>query len=202
MAVQVVPRRFSVDEYHLMARAGILHKDDRVELLEGEIGEMAPSGSRRAACVDRLTRVLSEGLGRSAIVRVQGPIRLGEHSEPQPDITLLKPQDDFYADATPGPEAVLLLIEVSETTQEYDRQVKLPLYAKWGVPEVWLVDLQGPPHSRIPGLGSRWLPKGTGSGGGPIPVPIGLSGLRAGRGRRYPLTGPSRFGRGCISRRT
>lgn len=143
MAVQVVPRRFSVDEYHLMARAGILHKDDRVELLEGEIGEMAPSGSRRAACVDRLTRVLSEGLGRSAIVRVQGPIRLGEHSEPQPDVTLLKPRDDFYADATPGPEAVLLLIEVSETTQEYDRQVKVPLYAKWGVPEVWLVDLQG-----------------------------------------------------------
>ena len=143
MAVQVVPRRFSVEEYHLMARVGILREDDRVELLDGEIGEMAPIGSRHAACVDRLTRVLSEELSRRAIVRVQGPIRLGEHSEPQPDVTLLKPRDDFYSDSTPGPEAVLLLIEVAETTQDYDRQVKAPLYARWGVPEVWLVDLQG-----------------------------------------------------------
>ena len=126
-----------------MAQVGILGEDDRVELIEGEIVEMTPIGSRHAAVVDRLNRILSRQIGEQAIVRVQNPIRLGEHSEPQPDISLLKPREDFYASSHPGPEDVLLLVEVSETSAEYDREVKLPLYARFGIPEVWLVNPEG-----------------------------------------------------------
>ena len=143
MPVQILKRLFTVEEYHRMAQAKILGEDDRVELIEGEIVEMTPIGSRHAAIVGRLTHLFSEQVGRKAIVWVQNPIRLGEHSEPQPDISLLKPKDDFYASAHPGPEDVLLLVEVSETSAEYDREVKLPLYARFGIPEVWLVDLEG-----------------------------------------------------------
>jgi len=141
MTVQVLRRRFTVAEYYLMAKVGILHEDDRVELIEGEIVEMAPIGRYHASSVDRLTRVLSQGVGQRVILRVQSPIHLGEHSEPQPDISLLRPKDDFYASGHPGPEDVLLLIEVADTTAEYDRQVKIPLYARAGIGEVWLVDL-------------------------------------------------------------
>jgi Uma2 family endonuclease len=141
MTVQVLRRRFTVDEYYLMAKVGILHEDDRVELIEGEIVEMSPIGSRHAASVMRLTQYLSEKTGRHALVDVQNPVRLGEHSEPQPDVCLLKPRMDFYAGAHPGPADVLLLIEVADTSADYDRQVKIPLYARAGIGEVWLVDL-------------------------------------------------------------
>lgn len=140
MAVPLLRRRFTVHEYHQMAEAGILTEDDRVELIEGEIVDMAPIGSQHAASVARLTVLFSRVQGRG-IVWVQNPIRLGEHSEPQPDLTLLKPRADFYAKAHPGPEDVLLVVEVSDTSAEYDREVKLPLYAQAGIPEVWLVDL-------------------------------------------------------------
>jgi Uma2 family endonuclease len=143
VAVQLLRRRFAVEEYHRMAEAGILTEDDRVELIEGEIVEMAPIGSRHAACVKRLNRLFSQRVGERAIVDVQNPIRLGQHSEPQPDLSLLRPRQDFYASAHPGPQDVLLVIEVAETSADYDRQVKAPLYARAGVPELWLVDLQG-----------------------------------------------------------
>ena len=143
MAIRALKRLFTVEEYHRMAQAGILGEDDRVELIEGEIVNMAPIGSRHAAVVDRLNRILSRRIGERAIVRVQNPIRLGEHSEPQPDVTLLRPREDFYASAHPGPEDVLLLIEVAETSAEYDREIKIPLYARFGIGEVWLVDLEG-----------------------------------------------------------
>jgi Uma2 family endonuclease len=137
---QVTRRKFTVDEYHLLARAGILKEDDRVELLDGDIVEMSPIGSRHAACVDRLNRVFSR-LGERAIVRVQSPVRLGDLAEPQPDLALLRPRADFYAAAQPGPEDVLLVVEVAETSSDYDRQIKISLYARWGIPEAWLVDL-------------------------------------------------------------
>jgi Uma2 family endonuclease len=143
MAVQLLKRLFTVEEYHRMAEAGILSEDDRVELLEGEITAMAPIGSRHQACVDRLTELFSAQVQRRAVVRVQGPIRLGERSEPQPDLALLRPRADFYAEAHPGSEDVLLVVEVAETSAAYDREVKVPLYARFGVPEVWLVDLAG-----------------------------------------------------------
>lgn len=143
MPAQLTRHRFTVEEFHQMAQAGILSEDDRVELLEGEIVEMTPIGSRHAACVNRLNRLFSEGIGGRAIVSVQNPVRLSEHSEPQPDLTLLKPRPDFYAAAHPGPKDVLLVVEVAETSSDYDRQVKITLYAQAGVPEAWLVDLGG-----------------------------------------------------------
>ena len=141
MAVQLLRRSFTVAEYHRMAEAGILREDDRVELIEGEIVQMTPIGSRHAACVMRLIQLLSRQLGQGVLVNVQNPIRLGEYSEPQPDVTLLRFRPDFYAQSHPGPTDVLLAVEVAETSAVYDRDVKLPLYARAGIPEVWLVDL-------------------------------------------------------------
>lgn len=143
MPVQFLRRSFTVEDYHRMAQAGIFSEDDRVELLKGEIVTMAPIGSRHQACVDRLTGVLSLQVARRAIVRVQGPVRLDEHSEPQPDVALLKNQVDYYAQRHPRPEDVLLVIEVAETSAEADRDIKVPLYARAGIPEAWLVDLSG-----------------------------------------------------------
>ena len=134
-------RRFTIDEYYCMAQAGILHEDDRVELIEGEIIEMSPIGSRHVACVNRTARWFDRGVGDRAIVSVQNPIRLSRHSEPQPDVALLRTRPDFYASALPGPGDVLLVIEMADTSLAYDRRVKLPLYAEAGIPEVWIVDL-------------------------------------------------------------
>ena len=142
MAAQLLRRRFTVHEYHRMGQVGILGEDDRLELLEGEIVEMAPIGSRHQAVVNRLTRLVSNWLGDSAVVSVQGPVRLEDHSEPQPDLMLLRSRADFYASNHPGPGDVLLLVEVSDTSTEYDREVKLPLYARYGIAEVWLVGLE------------------------------------------------------------
>jgi Uma2 family endonuclease len=138
-AQEIVRRRFTVHDYHRMGEAGILHEDDRVELIEGEIVEMAAIGTRHFACVNGLTRLLVRGVGDAAIVSVQNPARLDEHTEPQPDLTVLRVRD--YRESLPMPEDVLLLIEVSDTTLAYDRGVKLPLYARAGIREVWIVDL-------------------------------------------------------------
>lgn len=124
-----------------MGESGILHEDDRVELLDGEIIDMSPIGVKHANCVRRLNNLFSQKAGGKAIVDVQNPLRLDEHSEPQPDILLLKPKQDFYASSLPCAEDVLLLIEVMDTSASYDRQIKLPLYARHGVQEVWLVSL-------------------------------------------------------------
>lgn len=135
MAVQLLKRLFTVAEYHRMAEAGILGEDDRVELIEGEIVGMTPISSRHAGQVNRLVRLFTQRLGGRAILSVQNPIRLGEHSEPQPDVALLRPRPDFYATAHPGSEDVLLVIEVADlsacdaqagTSAAYDREVKPP----------------------------------------------------------------------------
>jgi Uma2 family endonuclease len=143
MSVQVLRRRFTVDEYYRMAEAGILHEDDRVELIEGEIVEMAPIGSNHASHVDPLAQLLFERIGRRAIVRIQSPIHLGEYSEPQPDVTILRSRSDFYVSAHPSPADILLVVEVADTSVEYDRGVKIPLYARAGIREYWIVDLAG-----------------------------------------------------------
>ena len=143
MSVQLLRRSFTVEEYYRMARVGILTEDDRVELIEGEIIKMTPVGSRHAACVDRLTHLFSASVRGQAIVRVQNPVRLSERSEPQPDLALLRFRPDFYASSHPGPQDVLLVIEVAETSLELDREIKLPLYARSGIAEAWLVDLAG-----------------------------------------------------------
>ncbi len=141
MSVPVSRRLFTVDQYYEMARAGILSEDDRVELLAGEIIEMSRIGSRHAACVTRLNKILMELLHDKAVISVQNPVRLDWRSEPQPDLALLKPRADFYASAHPGPQDVLLIIEVAETSADSDRKLKLPLYAKAGIPEVWIWEL-------------------------------------------------------------
>ena len=138
---QVTRRRFTVHDYHRMGEAGILHEDDRVELIEGEIVEMAAIGTRHFSCVNGLNRMLVRSVGDEAIVSVQNPVRLNEHTEPQPDLTVIRERD--YRESLPIPEDVLLLIEVSDTTLRYDRGVKLPLYARAGIREVWIVDLSG-----------------------------------------------------------
>lgn len=124
-----------------MGEAGILGEDDRVELIEGEVVEMAPIGSRHAACVRELTWLLSRQLGDELRLDVQNPVRLDPRQEPQPDLAVLRARD--YKDSLPGPEDVLFLIEVSATTLRYDQEIKLPLYARSGIPEVWIVDLAG-----------------------------------------------------------
>lgn len=124
-----------------MAQTGILSEDDRVELIEGEVVEMSPIGSRHAACVGRLTDFFAQVRDR-VIVWVQNPIKLGNYSEPVPDIALLKIRGDFYGSALPKPEDVLFITEVSDTSLEYDRETKVPLYAEAGITEVVLVNLR------------------------------------------------------------
>lgn len=120
-------RFFDAGEYHRMVEAGILREDDRVELIEGEILEMSPIESRHAGCVNRLNKLLVQKVGDATIVHIQNPVRLPNGSEPEPDLALLRLREDFYAEALPTPEDILLLIEVSDTTLEYDCEVKLPL---------------------------------------------------------------------------
>ena len=141
MSVQILKRLFTVGEYHQMIEAGILAEDDQIELIKGEVVAMSPIGSRHAACVKRLNRLFAERLGKLALISVQDPIHLDEHSEPEPDLALLQPRPDFYAQAHPEPEDVLLIVEVAETSTEYDRQIKIPLYAQTNIAEVWLVNL-------------------------------------------------------------
>lgn len=131
--------RWSLAEYHQMAQTGLLDETDRVELIEGELIDMAPIGSKHAFSVDSIARALQLGAGKAFLVRVQNPILLGEHSEPQPDIAVVK--DKNYSEAHPCAEEVMLVVEVSDTTLAYDRDVKLSLYARHGIPEVWLLDV-------------------------------------------------------------
>ena len=138
-----LPRhRLTVEDFHRMGETGILRPDARVELIEGEIIDMAPIGSPHAGTVARLARVFIQAAGSSAVVWVQNPIVLGEYSEPEPDLTLLRPRDDFYCQALPGPGDALLVVEVSQSSLRFDREVKLPLYARARIPETWIVDLE------------------------------------------------------------
>ncbi len=134
--------RVTVDEYYRMADSGVLAPEARVELIRGEVVDMAPIGSRHGRCVKLLNNRLCAAVGTSAMVAVQDPIRIGKHSEPQLDLMLLRLRADDYGNAHPTPVDVLLLVEVSDTTARYDREIKLPLYAEAGVPEVWIVDIE------------------------------------------------------------
>ncbi|QSJ19871.1 Uma2 family endonuclease [Nostoc sp. UHCC 0702] len=141
MSVQLLRRKFTVEQYHKMVESGILAEDDRVELIRGEIIEMSPIGTKHAACVNRLVNLLVQLLGKRVIVAAQNPIALNNKSEPQPDVALLKPRDDFFATAHPQPQDIFLLIEVSDSTVMYDREEKIPLYAEANIIEVWLIDI-------------------------------------------------------------
>jgi Uma2 family endonuclease len=144
-AVTDLPRRhwLTVDDYYRMAEVGILAPDARVELIEGEIIDMASPGSLHAATVHRLNRTLVRAAGDVAIVLVQNPVRLSMYSEPQPDLALLRPRDDFYGAHHPQPADVLLVVEIADSSLRFDRDTKMRLYAQYGIPEAWLVDLRG-----------------------------------------------------------
>jgi Uma2 family endonuclease len=133
----------TLGEYVRMGEAGVLGPDVRCELIEGEIIDMSPIGPPHASKSNRLAELLFEAARGKAIVSAQNPVVLGDLSAPQPDLALLRPRDDYYAQAHPGPADILLLIEVADTSLAYDRDTKLPLYARFQVPEVWIVDIAG-----------------------------------------------------------
>ena len=134
-------RRFTVQEYYQMAEAGILGPDDRTELIDGEVILMPPIGDPHAGNVDRTNYTFGRAFADVAIIRIQSHVRLGEHDQPEPDLALLRPRADFYTTSSPTPADVFLLIEVAVTTLRYDRNRKAPLYARAGIPEYWLVDV-------------------------------------------------------------
>ena len=178
MTAEISRRLFTADEYHKLGDAGVLSEDDRVELIDGELVEMSPIGRRHAACVNRLTRIFTRFVGDSSIVSVQNPLALVQRSEPQPDVMLLRPRADFYASGHPGPSDVLLIIEVAESSVEFDREVKIPRYAETGVIEVWLVDLTAGEIliHRNPAAGGYADVQSISSG--VLPAPQGFPGLR------------------------
>lgn len=135
-------RPFTVDEFHRLGEAGVLGSQERVELFDGRVVEMVPIGSRHAACVRRLDRLLGALVGGDLIVDTQNPVWLDEHRELIPDLLVLEQRGDLYATAHPRPADVRLVIEVADTTVHYDRDLKIPRYGAAGIRESWLVDVQ------------------------------------------------------------
>jgi Uma2 family endonuclease len=133
--------RLTADQYQQLGAMGVLAPQTRVELINGEIIEMAPIGSRHWAMVNRIDLALKQAIGKRAVVSTQSSFRLDDHSEPEPDIGVFAWRDDFYSGALPTAAQTLLLVEVSDSTVRYDREVKLPMYAQRGIPELWIVDL-------------------------------------------------------------
>ena len=134
-------RLFTVAEYAAMAEAGILREDERIELLEGEIVRMAPIGNPHLFSTDALNMLMAPGLVGRAIVRVQGSIRLDDHTAPQPDVTLLRPRGNYYTESA-TPADVLLVIEVADSSLDVDMGRKATLYAAAGIPELWVANLR------------------------------------------------------------
>ena len=151
LPAETARHRFTAEEYRKMGEVGILHEDDRVELIGGEIVDMAAIGTRHLACVVVMNHLLVPLSGGRYFVSVQNPISVGPGDEPQPDIVLLKERPRPDAEAPPSPGDVLLVVEVSDTALAYDRNVKLPLYAHAGILEVWIVDLRGEVVTRYSG---------------------------------------------------
>ncbi len=134
--------RFTVDQYYKMGEVGILGLEQRTELIEGEIIEMSPIGAKHSGSINRLNRIFAGLVGNQAIISIQNSIRINNHSEPQPDIAILYWREDFYVENLPIPSEVFLLIEVADSTLKYDREVKAIIYAKAGIPELWIANLE------------------------------------------------------------
>lgn len=135
-------RLFTTSEYHTMLDSGILREEDRVELIEGEIWQMTPIGGEHVGGVAYLDRVFQRSLGDETLVLVQSPIHLSDISEPQPDLLVVRFRSDFYRKGLPSPTDTFLLVEVADSSVQYDRK-KIGLYARSGIPEVWLVNIPG-----------------------------------------------------------
>ena len=137
----VQPHRFTVAEYYRMADIGIFDLDSRVELIRGQIIDMVPIGAPHSGTVNRFNRLLVMAVTDRGIVAVQNPVRLNDYSEPQPDFAVLQPRSDDYATKTPTAEDVMLIIEVADSSLDWDRRVKTTLYAENGIPEYWIVNV-------------------------------------------------------------
>jgi Uma2 family endonuclease len=142
MQIEVERKRFTVDEYYKMAEAGILTEEDRVELIEGEIIKMSPIGNRHAMTVTRASMIFARGLGDRVVVATQNPAHMDKYNEPQPDLVLIRPREGFYGTGHPDPEDVVLLIEVADSSLRKDRLLKLPVYARNRIREVWIIDVK------------------------------------------------------------
>ncbi len=132
---------FTPEQYQLMYKSGVFAQSDRLELINGEITQMSPIGRKHVACIIRLTKLMEKKLGDRTMISAQNSILLPDNSQPQPDLAILKYRDDFYENGLPTPEDILLIIEVADSSIDYDRDVKAPLYAAAGIPEMWLFDV-------------------------------------------------------------
>ena len=141
MAVDPKRYRFTRADYHRMAQTGILRPDVRVELIDGDVVEIFPIGRRHRGTVDRLADIFFPHVRATAIVRIQSSIALGDNGEPEPDLVLLRRRADFYTESDEEPGDIFLVVEVADTSERYDRRTKGPLYARHGLPELWIVDL-------------------------------------------------------------
>ncbi len=141
MMPQPVALRFKVDDYYKMIELGILKDYEKAEIIEGELIKKITIGDRHAACVEKLNEILRDKLGKSVSLRNQQPVKFDDYNEPEPDLAILKRREDFYVRAKPTAKDILVLIEVSDSTLKYDRDVKLALYAKAEISEVWIVNL-------------------------------------------------------------
>jgi len=140
--MQLLTYKFDVKQYQQMGKTGIFHPESRVELIEGEIIVMPPNGLKHIATINRLNYFLHNAIKEKGIISIHNSIRLPDYSEPQPDIVILRPRDDFYADKFPEAEDVLLLIEVADSSLRYDQTNKLRLYAEYGILEYWIANLE------------------------------------------------------------
>jgi Uma2 family endonuclease len=173
----ITRHRLSVDDYYRMAEVGVLAHDARVELIEGEIIDMPPIGSRHYSAVGMLDRALQRAVQDQALVIAQSPLRLGPHNEPEPDLVVLKPRADNYAKGIPSGMDCFLVIEVADSTLSYDVRVKAPLYAKHSVPEYWVVDLNKKQLRRFAApKDGVWTDVSTVTTPGPVALP-GLDGV-------------------------
>jgi Uma2 family endonuclease len=134
------PFRFTVERYDAMINAGIFGENDAVELIRGEIVPKMPIGDRHSACLMRLNEHLVQAIGKRAMFGMQNPIVFSD-SEPEPDVSVVKRKENYYADGKPRPDDLLLVIEVADSSLEFDREEKLPIYAEAGIAEYWIVNL-------------------------------------------------------------
>jgi Uma2 family endonuclease len=142
MSAPLPRHKLNLEDYHRMIEAGIFTPNQRIELLEGKLFDMAPIGPAHSGTTNYLTRLFFQAVGDKAIVSVQNPVMLGDNSEPQPDLMILRSREDFYRSSHPVAEEVLLLVEIADTSASSDRSYKIPLYARHGIPEVWLLDVK------------------------------------------------------------
>lgn len=142
-AITEFPQRHAITaaEYLRMGEAGVFAPDARLELMDGEIIEMAPIGSRHVAVVNTLTALLIRRVADRAIVSIQNSLILSDRTVPQPDLALLKPSPDRYFSALPAARDVLLMVEVADSTLRFDLETKAPLYARAGIAETWVIDV-------------------------------------------------------------